>query len=189
MSEKQEVGAEANQGTIQQLQMVFMYHGLEGGSTRDGQHRPYDNISMQPVPQGATMVVTSSSPAAKHPQHHTALTSKSVLAAWGTNSPGSPGIMLQCSNPAPAQYPHPEVCWCESHCPSHSPYKTSSAWCSHRHCAKVPHCTINGQGMCPCSLDGQKPQCPPCRQTRLPASSKARALLQNPSHSGSEHCK
>lgn len=78
---------------------------------------------------------------------------------------------------------------CESHCPSHSPYKTSSAWCSHRHSAKVPHRTINGQGMCPCSLEGQKPQCPPCRQTRLPASSKARALLQNPSHSGSEHCK
>lgn len=156
---------------------------------RDGQHRPHVNSSLQPAPLGATTVLTRSNPAAQHPQHHRPLTSKSVRAAWGTSSPGSPGIMRPKTS-------HPEACWCESHCPSYSPYKTSSAWYSHRHSASISHCTTYAQGTWSCSLGrdccwrmGRNHSVPHAGRQGFLHPAKPEHCSKPPSHSGREYCK
>lgn len=128
----------------------------------------YSSMILQPAPLGAAMAVTRSSPNGMHWQHHIYPSSTYILLAWGISFSRAPGC---CSNTATQHQPnisHPDTCWCKSHCPSHSQYKTTPSWYSYRHFDNISICTINAQGICPsysgrdcCWKERWKPWCPP----------------------------
>lgn len=189
-SKRQKVGDQGYQGTVQQLWLIFTYKGRDGGSARDRQQRPYVNSSMTLIHSillGAATVVTRSSPGGTHQQHRIHPSGTYVLAAWGTSLPRAPG------HHALAQQPGTSLrCLIQTSAGVNPIISLTSpiqnhTWYSYRHSASISIHTMNAEGICPCYSsrdhcwkDGQKPWCPPRRQTRLAAVSKIRALLQAP---------
>lgn len=103
----QKVRDEAYQGTVQQLWLlIFTYKGWEGGSTRDRQQRPYVNSSMVLIRDRAACPFGSCHGGDLVQPRWDAPTASHTSWQHGASvSPGCPGTVLQCSNPAQAQHP------------------------------------------------------------------------------------
>lgn len=132
---------------------------------------------MQPAPLGAATVVTRSSPAGMHQQHHIHPSNTYILAAPGHHAPvQQPGTsrtsFIQTSAGVKPIDPY---------IPQTKPHQHGTVIAT---LPIFPPAPLVPREYAPATwagtAGGRRPWCPPCRQTRLPAPGRIRVLLQAP---------